>query len=458
MNKKITGLVLVLIGISMSATQAQYFNGVSTSNYMTQSAAFINPAEMSTSASKYSLDIAGIQGIVSMNKGLISASELVSNGTLKFDNSVSGDYKMAMKFEMRPIGIGFKVKNFNIALTSRIRSNINVGTEDGNLLDLLLNGTIPSNLNSFQVDKTYILGSVIGDIGISASAPIMSTSDMKLYLGGSLRSYTGAVHAGIDINNINITTNSTEDTVTVNNIDVLGYYSVPDIDVFEKISDFSSAYDALRSNAAGKGVGGDIGATLCLGSMNAPGDYKLKLGLSITDIGRIKYKQGREYGVQGSGEFTENTELDISNGDSFLVQLRDLGFDVQDGSIKEINYALPTSIQVSADYALKKNIYLNAHASVAMSSISSTSVPNPSFVTFTPRFQSRLADVMIPITYNFSQNDFQFGLAARFYFFYFGTQNLFGLFQEYPTTASAYAGISLGFGKGNQKKKDSEDR
>ncbi len=447
---------ILMLGISLSLAlqplQAQFFNGVSTSNYMGVSTTFINPANLCTSASRFSIDLGGVQSLANLNQGIIDTRELMRSGDLIVDTNATGLLDLGTKVEVRPLGFSFKSKKVAFAFTTRVRSDINFSTNDPKFVDVLARGFDEVDYANLTVDRTFLNMSLVGDIGLSASMPIMSTSKFKIFGGGTLRFYTGGTNTGINIDKLDYNYNDIDDTVTVNSADLSAYFGTPDLEQLNGVTNTSELMDVLWSSNAPTSMGGDLGVTCVIGDANNPGGYKVKIGASVTDIGKIKYPDARGLEVHGGAKFVPSeVEFNSFAYDSILAVMRDLGFNPQTPSAVKSGVGLPTTLHLTGDWSIKQNVFVHGYLGLPLRSRGAGySVANPTFLTVTPRFQMRMVDVSMPVTYDMTYNNFQVGLGARIYFLYFGTQNIAGLFQDYARSSSVYAGISFGLGIGQQ--------
>ena len=129
--------------------------------------------------------------------------------------------------------------------------------------------------------------------------------------------------------------------------------------------------------------------------------YKFKLSGSLTDLGKINFrKQGSYYDLNvrlNRNNFTKYTEVkNVSMFDSLLTA--EFG---NRQSSNRYSVRLPTAIQLQADYLLLSHVYLNlsAHLGNLFKSYEYR-VHNFTSIAFTPRFESRHADIALPLTYH----------------------------------------------------------
>lgn len=199
--------------------------------------------------------------------------------------------------------------------------------------------------------------------------------------------------------------------------------------------------------------------------------YLLKIGLSVLDIGRLKYEKSYnsmdfvadftpDYLARyqsGNNSVPVNTHwMDIEEVEfgfppyvNFADTINQRGINdqgVDKGSDNEETFVikLPTAFSLQADVNIVKGLYVNLTTFTALNQ-SFTKSGNSHYVSnysLTPRFEHRWFGVSLPIHYNQYQ-EFNVGLGIRLAFLYFGVNNLFtGLFND-PYGMSVYAGIKI---------------
>lgn len=163
-------------------------------------------------------------------------------------------------------------------------------------------------------------------------------------------------------------------------------------------------------------------------------DYKYRIGLSILDVGSIRFKNNtRLYQIQ-----THNVTLDANQINAYnsvnatmnsmlnLLQV-DTTKALTDSTIK---MSLPSALSLQMDYRLRKNFYVSGFW-INPLRFSKRSLRRPAELAVIPRYDTRLIGVSLPVSwYNYQQ--LRLGLALRIYSVTIGTEKL---------------GTLLGFGK-----------
>lgn len=210
----------------------------------------------------------------------------------------------------------------------------------------------------------------------------------------------------------------------------------------------------------GKGWGTDIGATYVFHKKDSKRNgnyaktrtkYFSKIGLSIMDIGRVKYKQAsyselslnNETGVRLSDDFSSH----ISNNDDY-VAVAD-SFMSQFGDLKQynadLNVGLATRIVASSDFQIKKHFFVAALVSQSLRKKMSVHSRNQSFLMVAPRLEYKYFEVSLPALLEYDYRSFRLGASFRIGPLYIGTNSLASfVYTKGLRDADIFAGIAFG--------------
>jgi outer membrane protein OmpA-like peptidoglycan-associated protein len=172
--------------------------------------------------------------------------------------------------------------------------------------------------------------------------------------------------------------------------------------------------------------------------MRSKNKYKLRVGLSITDIGAIKFRRG---------EYSYNFTADVNNWN-----IRDLNFDSVpirsfDDTLRNrfleqptddfYKMNLPTAFSMQIDYNIWKDFYVNFTPFIAIQwSKNANKVHEISNFSLTPRWDHKWFGVMIPFSYSQYRN-FNVGACARVGPLIIGSDNLATFFSKKKTVYGA---------------------
>lgn len=184
--------------------------------------------------------------------------------------------------------------------------------------------------------------------------------------------------------------------------------------------------------------------------------YKLKVGISVTDLGSIKFKKG-----QTSNDFYANVgywnlkpiapktigELDDTIKKRFP----------QTSSASTYRMNLPTALSVQVDYNIWKTFYVNFTPFIAFQFKNhATKVHDFSSLTLTPRWDHKWFGVFVPVQYNFLDG-MRAGLALRLGPIVIGTRNVAPVFGQktiYGADVYALVKIPIPYGRPRDRDKD----
>ncbi len=185
--------------------------------------------------------------------------------------------------------------------------------------------------------------------------------------------------------------------------------------------------------------------------------YKLKIGISLTDLGSIKFKKGAT-----SSDFNANVgfwnlkPIDPQSVKELDDTLRGR-FGGTDGTGETYKMNLPTALSLQIDYQIWKDVYVNFTPYLAFQfKKNETKVHDISSLTLTPRWDHKWFGVFIPVQYNFLDG-FRAGAAVRLGPIVLGSTNLapfIGQKTIYGGDFYAMLKIPIPYGKPKDKDKD----
>lgn len=163
-------------------------------------------------------------------------------------------------------------------------------------------------------------------------------------------------------------------------------------------------------------------------------DYKYRVGLSILDVGSIRFKNNtRLYHIHTSNVTADINQFNLYNNidatlNSMMTLLQvDTTKALVDSTIK---MSLPSALSLQMDYRLRKYIYVSGFW-IQPLRFSKKSLRRPAELAVIPRYDTRWVGVSVPVSlYDYQQ--LRLGLALRIYSVTIGTEKL---------------GTLMGFGK-----------
>lgn len=271
----------------------------------------------------------------------------------------------------------------------------------------------------------------------------ITVKDLRGYGGGYL--YTENVDYSVP----------SSDTLLIRNIIGEGGYSLP-------LDYQTNAYER-NPLFRGKGIGVDIGVIYQKKKKNIQDEpiyklcaqnytpYQYKIGVSLLDIGRVRFTQNTEKLVfdNVSTSWPDLMQTNFSNIRDITNVLSNQFYGNPTELIQgnEIKIALPTALSVQADINFYKNLYVNG-TMVHPLQISKSGLRRPVLLAVTPRYETAFFEASLPLTlYNWTKP--RIGLSARFLGFFIGTEKLSGYFHYKDFTGiDFYFGVKLWLRKG----------
>lgn len=384
---------LYLIFLLVTTTNSQSYIGHGLGNYSGIHGVILNPSAVADSPMKMDINIISVSGFagsdyLSLDKDevldYIDDLELNVNGKeySRNDNQIFANVDIlgpSLMYKISPIQ--------SLAITSRLRSFINFNNISGNLVEDFIEDFASEETYSFGMYEFSETAHLWGEIGITYGRVLMQ-ADQHFFKGGlSLKYLMGAG---------SIFSNSPELTGRYNMFDrmlstsgTLDYGSTPG---------FDSDYIEIENTSSG--LGGDIGFTYEYRNsgtadpqINKWSSYKIKVGLSVTDIGSISYKNSE------ITNYNMNNSVDTDNFENKSIEeILDENYSGE-GNVFTSKINLPTAFHILVDYNIKQNFYLSLNSSLSM--ISGTRrfanrVINT--VTAMPRFETKLFSFYLPLS------------------------------------------------------------
>lgn len=391
---KKTLLLLCFIG-SCFASKAQSYFGFRDDNYAGIQAALFNPSAIVDS--KYKTDVT-----------LFSVSATGSNDLygVQFSDVISGDFdfetqatKNIMTANNAIINVDVMGPSFmmnitplhSVALFSRVRSVTNFVNVNGELIDELNNDIEVSNNFLIAGGSPNVVTNSWAEIGASYATVLLNKEDHFIKGGLTLKYLMAGTNGYLQGNNMEIAFNKNEIDPSKSE-----FYSTGTLKT-------SASYDYENGNdptfdASSAGIGLDLGFTYeyrtfchtCKGNR-----YKFKAAMSVTDIGKLNYKNAVENSYDLNGKITQD---DIDNADD-IFEFFD-SYYTKVASRKGVKANLPTAFHTNFDWNINNKFYLNLSGDfdlVDAQNLNATTLGNS--VSVTPRFEIRQFSFYVPVTW-----------------------------------------------------------
>jgi len=434
---------------------AQRMLGVSTDNWSSTRQLYLNPAAIADQKNKFTVDLFSVNAGFDNNLAGIMPGKAVNQFT-SGDSVNVGDFlsfsgrdkfnMMAPSIEIRGPGALVRLhKNHTIALTTRIRAANQLQGFSQKFYRSLTDVDFSKEENSYALstgkfDWTVHMWS---EIGLSYAATVWNSGPHRLKAGGTIRYLGGIGYLNINCKNVDVSYFGGRDSIQVTHTNIaVSSNMVNDDDIISGMSngDFVNRF----FESGGSGIGGDIGMIYEYAGETAgsgPTDYLFRVSASVVDIGRIKYRNDNEIAyLRGHGSLNTREISDrVTNFSQFKQYVRERGVDVDTSTAVTTVMQLPTSLILGADYFIRKSIYINTLFIGSLVNRYEPGVSAYNQLTVTPRYETKLLTVAVPITYSSLTGNLKAGLGVRVSGFFFGSDDL-------PVFGSRKYGFNFYFG------------
>jgi len=346
-----------------------------------------------------------------------------------------------------------------ISITGEFRTYLNVDGIQNPLAQLAYSGFKDSTLWLKQFSNDHLSMQMMAwhEIGVDYARVIVDNNKNFLKIGIRPKLLIGLGDAYFYADNLKYLANN-NDTLTFFSSHIqYGHSANFDIDPN------TSALSYLEKSVSHPGIGLDLGATYewrpnyqdfkydMDGETNlwkrSKNKYKLRVGMSVTDIGSIKFDRG-----QLSNNFVADInqwnvhDLNFS-GDypvrSFDDTLRSRFPPIATPKSYRVN--LPLAVRGDVDYQIWKDFYVDMNYAWAIQwKKNPNAIHDLSYVAVTPRWDWKWFGAMVPVSYNQYKN-LAVGACVRLGPLYMGTTNLATYFSKSKTIygANFYFGIKV---------------
>lgn len=464
--------LIILLAVMLPAiSQAQRYIGIATSNWSGTNGLYLNPANIADSRHKFTIDLFSVNvginnNLAQLGNGLSGLTNSGTNGTSGFNFQNQQKFSLLAPYaEVRGPGAMVSINSkHSIALTTRVRvmnqlhdfdQTLYRSITDNDFGNSVINGTpIPVQGSGFNFTAHGWT-----EIGLSYGGVIYDGGQHFVKGGLTLRYLMGAAYVSMTSTGIDAIVYPKDDSLTITNTNIEYGSNVTNNDGFgSNFNDFLGG--------GGKGFGADLGVvyewrpdydtyTYDMDGKTGIRDrgrnkYKLRASVSITDLGSIKYKNDNFITsiktLSNKTATLSGTELGnkIDNFDSLKAYARSKGLAVDSGTnLATSKLTLPTAMIIGVDYHAIKGLYVNAMfmANVANRTTFGNSYYNQ--LTVTPRWDTRVFSVGIPLTYDFLTQSIKYGLGARVGGFFLGSDDLSGIMSKKGYGANFYFGASI---------------
>ncbi len=423
--------ILFFLIISFTA-KAQSYLGYFHDNYAGVQSVLFNPASIADSRFKTDINLFSISGAVENDLYGVKLFDVYKDG-YDFESQSKVSPKNAnnglANFDIMGPSFMFNIApKHSLAVFTRARSVSNIKKINGYLIDQVKDGLDQSENFNYNLGNPNGASHSWGELGISYAA-VLFQKDQHFLKGGLTAKYLqGGVNAYVHGNNVNVS--YVENTVDPKQGALIsnGEVTVGGSQDWEKNDDY-------EFDANSRGFGFDFGlvyewrpdydqydlkrAKPADNNFRDLNKYKLRFGLSVTDIGSINYKNSKVDTYNVNGVVTQQMIDDAEDLYDFLNEHY-----TKISTSKGVKTNLPTAIRADADWNMYNKFYLNLNGDINLVSDSKLNGYGiADRVTLTPRYESRWFSFYLPMTY-MEYSGMQAGAGLRAGVFFIGSGSI----------------------------------
>lgn len=418
------GLILLL---SANVASAQVFQGYQTSQFAGVHGIPLNPASAAGYHGRWDINIIGAGLIAGNTYASFSKKALLSNQSTLYRNvdyfldsmATRNQYAWAEAEIMMPSVLYAIDKYQSFAFTWRIRGSGNINNVSTPTANMFANNYPNVTYLDRTINEPYAQGGQHGwnEFGFTYARLVKEDIYSRLKLGATVKLLSGIISGYGSGENATYVFKS-DGTLDIKRGIAQFSYNKENDEGHETIGDYFGffnhaslgldlglIYDILEGE---DGYGAYEDADIYFN----PGadQYKLRLGISITDIGRLKYDASVvSQKVDLTSENLSANGLTRRRGESEQEYLLRLGsyFEQQEFP-STYTMTLPTALHLSADYKIREGFYLGAVADIGLTGGKKLDRKTNKLVqlAITPRYDKRWWGVYTPLVLNrFGQAD-----------------------------------------------------
>lgn len=405
--------LLSVIALSMSTLCiAQTYSGKETDNYAGITSIMSNPANVADSRFKTDINLFQVSSTTANDYYGFNFSELFNDSSgISFDDSgtrfPSQNNNVYQNIDVLGPSFQFNLnRKHSLAITTRVRGYLNLREVNGNLFETLQDNSTLNKGFALDMDNLNGTAHAWGEAGLTYGFVLVDGERHFLKAGLTAKYLVGGGGFFMNSNSISGTYDNIGETITANGD--LSYASTTPV-----------GDDDFDFGNGSSGIGGDVGLiyeyrpalrndkkmdSLALRGHN---EYRLKLGVSLTDIGSITYNdvEVNSYALSGTvniNDFDEDFEQGLASNYSATT------------TRQNVTVELPTALRYSVDLRIDRNLYIAAVGAYALNEATAAFSNNHiNHTTIVPRYESRLFTLYSNVSF-VEYADLTWGAGFRF--------------------------------------------
>ncbi|MGO4770616.1 DUF5723 family protein [Flavobacterium sp. W22_SRS_FK3] len=445
-------LPIVLILMISFAAKSQSYLGYFHDNYAGVQSVLFNPASIADSRFKTDINLFSVSGSVSNDLYGVRLFDVFKDG-YDFDSqskiTPSNANNALINFDIMGPSFMFNIApKHTLAVFTRARSVTNLNKVNGYLVDQVKEGLDDSDDFNLNAGSPNGASHAWGELGISYAAVLYQNNQHFLKGGLTAKYLQGVGNAYIHGKDANAA--FLVDPINPENstLDTNGQLTIGGSQDWEANEDYE-----FDINSAG--IGFDLGfvyewrpdykkydlnnAKPSDNNFRDLNKYKVRFGLSVTDIGSIKYKKAKQDTYDITGTVTQGMIDDADNLYEFLNDNY-----TKTSTSKGVKTNLPTAIHADVDWNMYNKFYLNLNGDISM--VSDTKLNAVSIadrISLTPRYESRWFSFYVPVSW-MEYSGMQVGSGLRVGAFFVGSGSVVSnLISKESKSADFHLGIKI---------------
>ncbi|NRT16579.1 outer membrane protein OmpA-like peptidoglycan-associated protein [Flavobacterium sp. 28A] len=416
-------LLSILVFASFASANAQSYLGYTHDNYAGVQGVLFNPASIVDSRFKTDINLFSISTSINNDAYGVSLSDALKSD-YDFDTqarkSFSNNNNLAFNTDIMGPSFMFNIApKHSLAIFTRARAFANVLNVNGEVVNDITkdaNVSFPTG----TLGSPNAIGNSWGELGISYAAVIMQKGQHFLKGGVTAKYLQGVANYQLQGNNVTVRYDDRGNPL-------IDTYTTTGTAVYGSSQDFATN-DNIDIDSKSRGFGFDLGlvyewrpdydaSRTDINNLRDENKYKIRFGVSVTDIGSMKYDKGILNSYDLNKTITAANYQDADNFDEFMKN--NYTNTVINGSVKSY---LPTALHADVDWNIHRKFYLNVNGDfnvVDKNKLSQNSIANR--VSLTPRFESKWFSFYVPISYMDYSKQAQVGVGLRTGVFFIGS-------------------------------------
>jgi outer membrane protein OmpA-like peptidoglycan-associated protein len=446
--------------LSICLANAQSYLGYTPDNYAGVQSVLFNPASIVDSRFKTDVNLFSISSAVGNDLYGVNFFDVFKKGydfDLEAEKSFSSANNAFLNMDMMGPSFMFNIApKHSLAVYTRARALINFIDVNGKVI----NDVTKDNTATFPtatLGSPNAIGNTWGELGLSYAAVLYQKGQHFLKGGITAKYLQGVANYHFQGTNISVKYDDFGNPL-------LDRFTTAGSAIYGSSQDFSTN-SAVDIDSKSKGFGLDLGLTYewrpeysadraDINDLKYLNKYKLRFGISVTDIGSMKYDKGVRNSYDLTGSFTQNDFDGYDNFDDFMKG--EFSPTVINGAVKSY---LPTALHADVDWNIYKKFYLNANGDLGLVSktkLNQNTIANR--VSLTPRFESKWFSAYIPFSYMDYSKQAQVGVGLRTGFFFIGSSSIISnAISSSSRAADFYLGFKIPVYQKKAKDKDQDD-